>query len=297
MVIPYTKLKEHNRQNLVDVIPLDKPFTLIIEPTGLCNFKCVQCYQSIAEETYFSRNKGSMSLDTFNRVVDEMAAWTGPRLKVLKLSLYGEPLLNFRFTEMLRITKEMQIAERIETTTNAFLLNEEVAKRIVEYNLDYLRVSIYSPIQEKHERITGSHTRIDEIQENLARLQRLKQKQQTHFPFVGVKMLDTFSSENEVFVEKFRDVADEIYFDKPHGWVSHERKDFLADLYGHEQKAAKADVAQSRSHRVACTLPFFTLAVRSNGDVSPCCIDWIGGTNLGNVYQEKLEDIWHGDRM
>jgi len=44
-------------------------------------------------------------------------------------------------------------------------------------------------------------------------------------------------------------------------------------------------------------LPFFTLAVRSNGDVSPCCIDWIGGTNIGNVIEQTLKDVWHGDRM
>ncbi len=42
---------------------------------------------------------------------------------------------------MLRIAKEANIAERIETTSNASLLTEEFCRELVLYGLDYLRVS------------------------------------------------------------------------------------------------------------------------------------------------------------
>jgi radical SAM protein with 4Fe4S-binding SPASM domain len=297
MVIPYTRLKDHNRHNLAEVIPLEKPFTLIIEPSSLCNFRCVQCYQSISDSTRFSRSRGNMSMDTFSRAIDQMRGWRGPPLKVLKLSLYGEPLLNPHFLEMLRIAKAAGIAERIETTTNASLLTAAFAAGLIDHGLDYLRVSIYSAAGDKHERVTSSRVPLAVIREHLAELRSLKAARGRRTPFVGVKMLDTYSDENQAFAELFREVADETYLDKPHGWIAHEGKDFLEGLYDQELDTARADIRRQRSPRVACTLPFFTLAVRSNGEVSPCCIDWIGGTSLGDVRDEQLEAIWHGERM
>ena len=46
-----------------------------------------------------------MSVECFSRAILQMRSWEGPRLKVLKLSLYGEPLANLNFCEMLRIAK------------------------------------------------------------------------------------------------------------------------------------------------------------------------------------------------
>jgi hypothetical protein len=41
-MIKYTELKSTNRQNLMEVLPLAKPFTVLIEPSSLCNFRCIQ---------------------------------------------------------------------------------------------------------------------------------------------------------------------------------------------------------------------------------------------------------------
>jgi radical SAM protein with 4Fe4S-binding SPASM domain len=43
-------------------------------------------------------------------------------------------------------------------------------------------------------------------------------------------------------------------------------------------------------------MPFTTMAVRSNGDVSPCCVDFIGGTNIGNINEKNLEEIWNSSK-
>ena len=296
-MIPYTKLKEHNRQNLRDVIPLGKPFTLIIEPSNYCNFSCVHCFQSIHDNNYFTENRMNMGLESFCRVIDDMKKWGGSKLKVLKLSLYGEPLINPLFCEMLKIAKEAEIAERIETTTNVSLLTDEICEKIISYGLDYMRVSIYSPIQDKHIRITGSKIDIKTIHDNLFRLKKRKLERGKTSPFVSVKMLDTYSDENDLFRDTYQDVADEIYFDKPHNWIPYKGKNFVHDLYGRDADRATQDIDVCNSTRIACTLPFFTLAVRGNGDVSPCCNDWIGGTNIGNIREETLEEIWNGEVM
>lgn len=296
-MIPYTHLKHHERQNLIDVIPLQKPFTLIIEPTSRCNFSCVQCFQSVGGESYFTRTRTVMTMACFEMVMAQLKAWPGPRFKVLKLSLYGEPFISKNFCEMLRRVKEADVAERTETTTNASLLTEATAERLVELGLDYLRVSIYSAIPEKQRAITNSVVPLARIHENLAVLQRVKKRRGSEKPFVGVKMLDTYGDENRLFEERFRDVADEVFLDKPHNWVAVKGRSFIGALYGEGATRALADSGVSGSVRIACTQPFFTLAVRSNGDVGPCCIDWVGGTILGNIHRETVQEIWDGDRM
>ena len=42
-------------------------------------------------------------------------------------------------------------------------------------------------------------------------------------------------------------------------------------------------------------MAFTTMAVRSNGDVAPCCVDFIGGTNLGTVDERSLQEIWNSE--
>lgn len=297
-MIEYTKLKEYKRQNLIDIIPLKKPFTVLIEPSSLCNFSCVQCFQSIKSESYLTKNKSLMSMELYREIITQLKNWDGDKLKVLKLGMYGEPFTNPNFCEMLRIAKKAKITERIETTTNASLLTEEICDKLVEYEIDYIRISIYSPYQNKHEKITNSKIDINKIYEALETIQRIKAKNGTEKPFVSVKMLDTYSEENDVFLEKYKEVADEVYIDKPHNWVSHQEKNFIDSLYNDSNREKlKEDLKNSMSDRIACPMPFTTIAIRNNGDVSPCCVDWVGGTNLGNITVENIKDIWNGESM
>ena len=294
-MIKYTELKSTNRQNLMEVLPLVKPFTVLIEPSSLCNFRCIQCFQSIKDDSYFSKNKNIMPMVRFERVIDQLKSWKGPKLKVLKLSLYGEPLVNPMFCEMLRIAREADVAERIETTTNASQLTRDIAEKLVEYQLDYLRVSIYASDQKRHQEVTGTNINIGVIHRNLHSLQEIKRNKDSERPFVICKMLDTYSDENDRFMRMYRDVADEVYVDKPHNWIKVKGADFLKNYYDNSFVIAMRDVKMNSTHRIACPMVFTTMAVRNNGDVSPCCVDFIGGTNIDNIDEHDLKEIWNSE--
>ncbi len=280
----------------MDVLPLPKPFTVLIEPSSLCNFRCIQCFQCIKSDSYFTRTRMNMPLERFRRVIKQLKEWPGPKPKVLKLSLYGEPLVNPSFCEMLRLAREADFAERIETTTNASLLTRSVAEKLVEHQLDYVRVSIYASTQDRHREITGSAIGIGRIHENLRVLQAVKTAAGSDRPFVSCKMLDAYGVENEQFFELYRDVANEVFLDKPHSWIQIEGTDFLGPYYKDGLGDARNDFENHKTPRIACPMPFTTMAVRSNGEVSPCCVDFIGGTNLGNVDDSDMEEIWGSDR-
>jgi len=295
-MIKYTQLHNTNRKNLIEVLPLQKPFTVLIEPSSLCNFRCVQCFQSLKEKSYFSETKANMPIGRFQLVLDQLAAWPGPKIKVLKLTIYGEPLMNPDFPKMVQLAVASGVAERVEMTTNASLLKPAIAEQLVDSRIDYIRVSIYGTNQEKHEAVTGTKTHLESIHDNLAALQDIKQKRGADRPFVTCKSLDSFCEEdNACFLSLFQPVADEVYLDKPHGWIQVKEKDFIEGYYGESSSLAKEDLLASTLQRTACPMPFTTMAVRANGDVSPCCVDFIGGTNLGNIERKSLKDLWHSE--
>jgi radical SAM protein with 4Fe4S-binding SPASM domain len=196
---------------------------------------------------------------------------------------------------MLRMVREADIADRIETTTNASLLSRDVAEKLVECRLDYARVSIYASEQEKHQAITGSGMEISTIHENLRVLQEIKKRKGSEKPFVSCKMLDAYGDGNDRFLHMYQDVADEVYIDKPHSWIKVEGTDFIKNYYSNDAASAITDLKLNSTRRIACPMAFTTMAIRSDGDVSPCCVDFIGGTNLGNVNERSLEEIWNSD--
>lgn len=277
----------------MEVLPLRKPFTVLIEPSSLCNFRCIQCFQSMRVDSYFTQNRGNMTMPCFHRVIQQLQDWPGPKIKVLKLSLYGEPLVNPSFCEMLRLAQDANIAERIETTTNASLLRGKIAEKLVEYKLDYLRVSIYASNQDRHRQITGSPMKLERIHENLRVLREIKKTRGSERPFVSCKMLDAYGPENDRFMELYQDVADELYLDKPHNWIKVDEADFINSYYRDEAASVITDIKEHATHRVACPMAFTTMAIRSNGEVSPCCVDYIGGTNLARADDGNLQAIWN----
>lgn len=294
-MIKYTELKATNRQNLMEILPLAKPFTLLVEPSSLCNFKCVQCFQNIKSESYFTRNRMIMPIARFQRVIEQLKGWPGNKLKVLKLSLYGEPFVSPHFCELLKMAHEAEVAERIETTTNASLLTRPIAEELVRSQLDYARVSIYAATQERHKTVTGSSIDMGVIHENLRVLQEVKKQMGSDRPFVSCKMLDTYGEENDRFVQMYQDVADEVYIDKPHSWIKVEGADFIKNYYKDAVQDAVNDFKRHSTSKIACPMAFTTMAVRSNGAVSPCCVDFVGGTNLGNIADHTLREIWNSD--
>lgn len=294
-MIKYSALWATNRQNLRDVLPLAKPFTVLIEPSSLCNFRCIQCFQSVKTDSYFTRTQGHMPMDRFRLAIDQLARWPGEKLKVLKLSLYGEPLASPDFPDMLALARRADVAERIETTTNASLLTPDMAETLVRHQLDYLRVSIYATEQERHQSVTGSKFDIRRIRDNLLALQEIKQRTGSAKPFISCKMLDEFGGGNERFLSMYRDIADETYLDKPHRWIKVDGVDFIDSFYGEDAGRAIADLDTHSTPRTACPMAFTTMAVRSSGAVSPCCVDFIGGTNIANIDDRCLQDIWASD--
>jgi radical SAM protein with 4Fe4S-binding SPASM domain len=51
------------------------------------------------------------------------------------------------------------------------------------------------------------------------------------------------------------------------------------------------------SSKKICPFPYYTLAVHSDGIVTPCCVDWSRKSMIGDLSMETLSEIWNGERI
>ena len=107
-----------NRTKLETAIPLDTPFTIFVDPSDACNFKCRFCPTSdrkLMQEV--GRPLRVMKFDLFKKIVDDICEFPD-KIRVLRLYKDGEPLINKRIADMIKYAKDIDCADKIDTTTN-----------------------------------------------------------------------------------------------------------------------------------------------------------------------------------
>ena len=302
--VAWSKAYNKGRLNLIDVLPVDVPLCVCIEPTNVCNFKCLMCWQSAADYLQKGGPFEAMNEQIFKKIIDDlkdMVQKYNKRIKVIKLYSTGEPMIHPKIGKMVRSIKASGICDSLEITTNASMLTEELAKEFIEAGLDYLRVSIYSVRAERLSRITNQRKFTpDDIHDNIERLYNLRKAAGAKKPFICAKIMDTHDEENEEFKASYKSISDEQLIDIP--WeLPATGEGELEKLYGGEPEGA---VAQQKyldtslyKRRKACRYPFTHITLRNNGDAVVCCLDWPRATKIGNIMEESIDDIWHGKQL
>src|SRR3990167_4056467 len=108
-----------------DVYPKQKkldnyPPYIQIEPTSVCNYRCVFCYQTDADFTAKSNgHMGAMTLGLFKEIVDQISG----KIEFLSLASRGEPLLCKEIDQMLKYCSGKFLG--LKLNTNASMLNGE----------------------------------------------------------------------------------------------------------------------------------------------------------------------------
>ncbi len=69
-----------SKQILMDIIPLERPLCLSIEPTNICNFKCTMCFHGNNEYAEEAKPLKNMDMQCFRKIVNDIKNWGGGRL-------------------------------------------------------------------------------------------------------------------------------------------------------------------------------------------------------------------------
>lgn len=115
---------------------------LRISITNKCNFNCIYCpeYMEVFEPKEENNNQKELSIDDIIEIVKDVSS-----LWIKKVSLtWGEPLLRKDIGVFCKKLKEEWGIDRLEITTNAFLLNHFLNDENSKY-VDLFKISFDSP--------------------------------------------------------------------------------------------------------------------------------------------------------
>ena len=292
-ILAYSMLRQNRvgRLNLAAASPLPHPFTIYVEPTNVCNFKCSYCPESFPDFAERTGGLFRLGVPDFERICDQILELG--RLKTLNLYMMGEPFVNRGLPDLVAIAKRKGVAERVVVTSNGTLIDAAMAERIVESQLDYLRISVYGATQERMTGVTASLIPLDRVVANVERVRALRDGHEAKRPFVYVKMIDLGDpSENQRFLDLFAGKCDEAAIEPVMNWNDPEE--------GNLSGLGLDELLRGHyfSHRKeVCPFPFYTLVIHSDLQVGVCCVDWAKQTAVGNLREQTLSEIWRGEAL
>lgn len=283
------------RKKLAEVIPLAAPFTVYIEQTKYCNFKCFYCIHSTRDEAdgefrALGHRMQHMDEVFFEKIIRELKEFPQDGIKRIVFSGLGEPLMNPHLPDYVRMTVEAGIAGRVEVITNGLLLTPEKSRALVAAGITNINISVQGLDVAGYEKTCGIRIDFERYLENLKYLYEHKGNVQIYIKAIDAT-LGTKENE-EKFFEIFSPFADRIYIE--HLVVMQQQMDGLREIvdgtknfYGEE-----LDV-----NRKVCAQSFYFMQIGCEGDIFPCPVPGLGkNLSMGNAKEHTLMEIWNGSR-
>ncbi len=257
------------------------PLNLDIEATSACNLRCIMCPRTdmIDDGTFWKIQM--FDFDTYKRLIDE-----GVRhgLCAVKYNYLGEPTLNKRLVEMIAYAKQAGVID-VMFNTNATRLDDELSRRLIAAGLDKLFFSFDSPYREQYNRIRVGAD-YDEVLANIKRFMAIRDAMGATRPFTRVSMvrMKENADECEAFRELFEPIVDAVAF---------------VDYLDHSNQSNPDRMLVQRGTlqgKFCCPQLWQRLFVHPDGVATVCCLDSARELQVGNIFEQSVQDIWLGEK-
>lgn len=281
---------EMKRQVLGEVLPLDTPFTIIIDSSEVCNFKCNYCFRSQErdENVYgYTIKNNIMSMEVYSKILEQIRQFKTP-LRRIGFSNHGEPLCNRNLPKMIKMLKEQGIGGKTEIHTNGSLLDEAYALELAQCGIDKIVVSVQGVTGEKYKSVCGVELDFEEFYHNLKVLFENKTNTQLYIKTVDAALEG--KEEEAYFLKRFGEISDRVFIEKViplFKGVDYEKM-HKADQSSNKYGADFGDIT-------CCPQVFYTLAVAPDGEIYPCAQP-IVPFELGNVKDITLLEAWNSEK-
>jgi len=282
---------DSQRQFLKDVVPINTPFTLFISPSQLCNFKCHYCSHSLSNEK--KKREGfvakNLEYEKFKTIVEQSKKFQNKFQRVLLTGL-GEPLMNPYIVEMVKMLRDAEVTKNLEIFTNASYLNENLTNGLIDSGLTKLRISIQGTDAKKYKKNCGINIDFDKLVEGINYFyKKSRGKCSIYIKIIDEELED--ENDKRKFFSIFEKMCDEIYVENL------VRAQPMMGDYDDKISVERTFYGEEAEHREVCPYIFYTLQIDSEGNCYPCPpLSLPKSFSLGNIYEEPLTKIWHGQR-
>lgn len=265
-------------------LELDYPLYTVIETFFRCNLRCIMCDMSFEQVRKEMDHGATMSRETLFHVLDQLGGMGTPSVA---LNAYNEPLLDkeLLYAGIAR-AKQAGILD-VFFSTNATLLDEDAANRLLDLEPTQIRFSFDAHSPETYEKIRRG-ARFEQVRDNILRFMELKEKRGQVLPVTRISFVNMAvnTHEMEEYVAFWMDKADYISIQR-YGPVDESP----------EALALRVEEVPPPQGGYVCTYPFTTLYIRADGDVLSCCSKLTHSTKVGNIHRQSVRECFNSPAM
>ena len=286
------------------------PFKVEIEHTTACNKKCIIC-----EHTYWKEKNERLTFEELKHIIDQF-----PHLLWVNITGEGSGFLNPDFLRIIEYLRSRDIS--VNFVDELDLLDEERAKKLVEYGVNCIWVSMDGATKETYEKIKVGCL-FERAINNIKVLLRAKKQFGSPIPTICFRFVVNKLNYHEMprMVElvnslraygdlgegsklefvgllKFKEV-EQLYFEPPAEIIEETKK-----------KAEQLGIEVAFSHMREEELPlptecsaWFEPYIMMKGYVLPCCAVLMSNKRpflrkhaFGNIFEKNFREIWNSER-
>ena len=242
---------------------------IYIEITNICNLKCKFCPET-------SRQKEMMSLENFEEIIKKVHTYT----RLVCLHVKGESLLHNQLEDILKIIEKYNLKANI--TTNGTLIKQKLEIIKNSESVRQINFSIHSITQNEipnEQYLQNIFQSVEEL-ENIIISYRLWNMKDIKENDINATIIKTI--ENYYNIENLKEelIQNDFYQLRKNIFINQDTEFTWPDI-------RKENIIE----KGRCLALKDQIAILVDGTVVPCCLDNNGDIPLGNILEEKLEDI------
>ncbi|MDC3175538.1 radical SAM protein, partial [Candidatus Pelagibacter sp.] len=240
-----------------------------IEPSSICNFRCIMCYQ---KDKSFSDKKnnymGFMKYELFKKIIDEING----KVEAITFASRGEPTLHKEFIKFLEYCRDKFIA--IKINTNLSTLTEKLARAFFENKIQTIVISADDADKDNYEKIRVKG-KFEKLLANIDLLNKIKKDYPESKTIIRVSGVKINKNQNiEKMKKLYGEFADSVAFVNYLPWES---------SYENEKNEIEDP----------CSDLWKRMFIWYDGKMNPCDYDYKSLLSKSNANDTLIKDYWN----
>ena len=266
---------EHTQENYgIREQASEFPMMLVLSFVYICNAKCPNCPYTNSDIRHDYSDTPLMAPETFRLIADE----AGPHGAWLRISGGGEPTLHPQALELFEYAKQKGC--KVGLITNGSRLNQEARERLLDCGVDMIELSVDASDPETYARVRPGLD-FQRLVESVRALVDLRNKKGS-----PTKIIASGINQEGVDIDRVADFWEPIVDE-------FQKRKYLTWGINQDHSADPTPYLPP-DQRVPCPFLFERLNIDSRGKIMVCGFDIRAITNMGNVHQKSIAEIWHG---
>lgn len=252
------------------------PMMCVLSFVYICNAECPNCPYTNSSIRSDYKDRLLMSEETFKIIADQC----GPFAAWIRLSGGGEPMLHPKAVELIEYAKSK--GAKIGLITNGSKFTDESIDRILNAQVDMIEFSVDAGDLHSYETVRKGldwNKLVATVRKFVERRNALRSSSKIIASGINQTGIDIDE------VEKFwAPIVDNF-----------QKRKYLTWGISDPSKSADPTPYLPPEERIPCPFIFERLNIDSRGKVMVCGFDIAAVTDMGNVHEKTIKEIWHGE--